>query len=125
SSSTSSARPQGVAVVAAMHATLTTRRSPLRASLVADAQPTAVTHGSTYRSSICQRLPPPSGVSSIRADVDPSSGTSGTCSPPLEFSFPEGAQPLPGVYVATSVIPSTLLSRPYQTTRTRRPESAP
>src|SRR2546429_1692527 len=81
--------------------------------------------GSMYRSSICQRLPLPIGVSWMRAEVEPRIGNRGTTRPPLELTFPVGAQPEPGANVAKSEMPSTVFSRPYQTTRTRRPESVP
>src|SRR5438874_7776609 len=74
---------------------------------------------------MCQLLlPPPSGVSCTRAEVEPTSGMS-RLKPPVELTLEVGHQPLPGLKTAKSVAPSSWLSSPYQRTRTRRPESVP
>src|SRR5205823_5713387 len=127
SSSTTSADPQGVAVFA-MKTTVRQKASQVcdafvpKLRKVLRAQP--ISHGSTYRSSIRHLLPLPIGVIWTRADVEPRSGIR-MFPPPPESSRPWAAQGPPGAYVVASVIPSTTFSRPYQTTRTRRPESVP
>src|SRR5207247_7242770 len=72
------------------------RRAPLLGRRKAQSE---FAQGSTYTSSTRQLLPLPSGVSWIRADVEPSSGRS-RLNPPLELTEELGAQGPPGVNVS-------------------------